>query len=189
MFEDEIWSVNHKAIQYNMPIDSTYTTLPLNVWRGERARVFLWTSVVDEDWDIPSLYPCRSWKHHVHVAMRTDLSDMSVDQFAQCCWSGGGIVYIDPQIKLCFHQSAASSFSELDHQTCRGSSIGRACGSYLLRYSKPQGRGFEPLLRLFLHTSCWRLLFALRRDTGSKTKFFFSFASAKISWSLGSAGG
>ncbi|KEQ98211.1 hypothetical protein AUEXF2481DRAFT_36725 [Aureobasidium subglaciale EXF-2481] len=48
-------------------------------------------------------------------------------------------------------KSAASSHSELDHQTCRGSSIGRACGSYLLRYSKPQGREFEPRLRLFLY--------------------------------------
>ncbi|KEQ95163.1 hypothetical protein AUEXF2481DRAFT_40429 [Aureobasidium subglaciale EXF-2481] len=58
-----------------------------------------------------------------------------------------------PAVGNRLHQSAASSHSELDHQTCRGSSIGRACGSYLLRYSKPQGRGFEPRLRLFLYTA------------------------------------
>ncbi|KEQ65979.1 uncharacterized protein M437DRAFT_41095, partial [Aureobasidium melanogenum CBS 110374] len=49
--------------------------------------------------------------------------------------------------------STASSPSELDHQTCRGSSIGRACGSYHPDKVQPQGRGFEPRLRLFLKTS------------------------------------
>jgi hypothetical protein len=54
--------------------------------------------------------------------------------------------------------SAASCNTQLDHQTCRGSSIGRACGSYLIRYSQPQGRGFEPLLRLFLYSCCHSFL-------------------------------
>jgi hypothetical protein len=90
-----------------------------------------------------------------------------------------GQEYIYAPTKPCLHQSAASSSSELDHQTCRGSSIGRACGSYLIRYSQPQGRGFEPLLRLFLHTGCW-LSFALSRtagksiwDGGGEKIFFF----------------
>ncbi|KEQ75773.1 hypothetical protein M436DRAFT_40318 [Aureobasidium namibiae CBS 147.97] len=67
-------------------------------------------------------------------------------------------VYIR-RLRSCFHQSAASSHSELDHQTCRGSSIGRACGSYLPRYSQPQGRGFEPRLRLFLQTVDYSFVF------------------------------
>ena len=88
--------------------------------------------------------------------------------------------YIYRQAQLCFHQSAASSHSELDQQTCRGSSIGRACGSYLLRYSKPQGRGFEPRLRLFLYTAdcsfclfCTMSLWGERWWLGRQKIFFF----------------
>ncbi|KAG9685113.1 hypothetical protein KCU95_g12592, partial [Aureobasidium melanogenum] len=34
------------------------------------------------------------------------------------------------------HKSTASCVTQLDHQTCRGSSIGRACGSYhLIKYN------------------------------------------------------
>ncbi|THX57120.1 hypothetical protein D6D06_03896 [Aureobasidium pullulans] len=33
-------------------------------------------------------------------------------------------------LALLAHMSAASCVTQLDHQTCRGSSIGRACGSY-----------------------------------------------------------
>jgi hypothetical protein len=36
------------------------------------------------------------------------------------------------------------------YNPCRGSSIGRACGSYQQQRDQPQGRGFEPHLRLFL---------------------------------------
>ncbi|KEQ70748.1 hypothetical protein M436DRAFT_52999 [Aureobasidium namibiae CBS 147.97] len=52
------------------------------------------------------------------------------------------------------NMSAASCVTQLDHQTCRGSSIGRACGSYRYDISQPQGRGFEPRLRLFLYIRC-----------------------------------
>jgi hypothetical protein len=44
------------------------------------------------------------------------------------------------------------------YNPCRGSSIGRACGSYNSR-DQPQGRGFEPHLRLFLHQSSSEQLF------------------------------
>jgi hypothetical protein len=40
--------------------------------------------------------------------------------------------------------SAASCITQLDHQTCRGSSIGRACGSYLNRYSYLKVEGSSP---------------------------------------------
>jgi hypothetical protein len=40
--------------------------------------------------------------------------------------------------------SAASCNTQLDHQTCRGSSIGRACGSYLNRYSYLKVEGSSP---------------------------------------------
>jgi hypothetical protein len=40
--------------------------------------------------------------------------------------------------------SAASCDKQLDHQTCRGSSIGRACGSYLNRYSYLKVEGSSP---------------------------------------------
>jgi hypothetical protein len=70
-----------------------------------------------------------------------------------------------PMYRLCFHRQRTSSLN-LINQTCRGSSIGRACGSYLLRYSKPQGRGFEPLLRLFLQNNVGDHLFALSQSVG-----------------------
>ncbi|TIA59927.1 hypothetical protein D6C77_04499 [Aureobasidium pullulans] len=38
-----------------------------------------------------------------------------------------------PCSRFLAHMSAASCVTQLDHQTCRGSSIGRACGSYQLR--------------------------------------------------------
>jgi hypothetical protein len=70
--------------------------------------------------------------------------------------------------------SAASCNTQLDHQTCRGSSIGRACGSYLIRYSQPQGRGFEPLLRLFLYSYChsfWPFVLMLENSFLAHLKF------------------
>ena len=42
------------------------------------------------------------------------------------------------------------------YNPCRGSSIGRACGSYQQQRDQPQGRGFEPHLRLFLYLSSFR---------------------------------
>jgi hypothetical protein len=146
-----------------MPIDVTCTPLPLGVLRSGRTRVTSWTSAAIECWYVPSLCPHRSWKHHVHV---TGKACVKWHESWAVCWillgkSAAQIrVVIYSHIQHYFHQSAASSSSELDHQTCRGSSIGRACGSYLIRYSQPQGRGFEPLLRLFLHTEL--LIFFLR---------------------------
>ncbi|KAH0108776.1 hypothetical protein KCU66_g13236, partial [Aureobasidium melanogenum] len=40
--------------------------------------------------------------------------------------------------------SAASCVTQLDHQTCRGSSIGRACGSYLLYKHNLKVAGSSP---------------------------------------------
>ncbi|THX44096.1 hypothetical protein D6D02_03123 [Aureobasidium pullulans] len=55
--------------------------------------------------------------------------------------------------------SAASCVTQLDHQTCRGSSIGRACGSYLLYKhnlkvagSSPAfGYSYQHAVNFFLH--------------------------------------
>jgi hypothetical protein len=69
----------------------------------------------------------------------------------QAVWDTWLLIYRPSRL---VDMSAASCNTQLDHQTCRGSSIGRACGSYLIRYSQPQGRGFEPLLRLFLYSCC-----------------------------------
>ncbi|KEQ70835.1 hypothetical protein M436DRAFT_53066, partial [Aureobasidium namibiae CBS 147.97] len=63
------------------------------------------------------------------------------------------------------------------NQTCRGSSIGRACGSYRINdiSQTPQGRGFEPRLRLFLYIRCHPLFARCRCGIGPKMKKFFLF--------------
>ena len=81
-----------------------------------------------------------------------------------------------PNCRLPFHKSAASSPSELDHQTCRGSSIGRACGSYQLISSTSRSRVRAPPSAIPIQTLS--ILFALSRK-GLETPFLMFLIEAE----------
>jgi hypothetical protein len=59
--------------------------------------------------------------------------------------------------------SAASCVTQLDHQTCRGSSIGRACGSYHYDIPNLKVAGSSPAFGYSYTFSC-HFFFALCRS-------------------------